>query len=344
MRAHLESPRRVWTAGFTYSWMSTMRARRIPETALCIAAPEDSPSFKAVPRHVPVMVDEILRDLDLKPGSVVVDGTLGLGGHALRMIEQIRPGGTLVGLDWDAEMLAYARKRLGNPEGVDVHLYHEDFRHIRPVMDLLNLEADAIVLDLGLNSAQIQDSERGFSFNEEGPLDMRMDKSKGEPAAAILNRLAPAQIEEALRDYAEERWARAIAKAIVNRRKAQPLRSTADLVECVLEAIPPGAREKRIHPATRTFQAVRILTNRELEGLEEGVRDAASTLSKGGVLAVLSYHSGEDRAVKHAFRSLSHSGFEELHRKPLQPGAEEESRNPRSRSAKLRSIRRIGRG
>lgn len=341
MRAYSESPRRVWSAGFTYSWMSTMRSRRIPTDSAFIVAPEDAHSFVQQPRHVPVMVEEILRDLRLKPGSVVVDGTLGLGGHALRMIEAIKPGGTLVGMDWDAQMLDLARKRLGSPEGVRLYLYHEDFRHVKSVLDLLGLRADAMILDLGLNTAQIQAPERGFSFNDEGPLDMRMDQSKGEPAAALLNRLAPAQIEEALQEFGDERWARAIAKTIVETRKARPLKTTADLVACVLAAIPPKARDKRIHPATRTFQAIRVMVNREFEGLDQAVRDAASALAPLGTLSVLSYHSGEDRIVKGAFRELSEQGFEELHKKPLQPAHDEIARNPRSRSAKLRSLRRL---
>jgi 16S rRNA (cytosine1402-N4)-methyltransferase len=202
------------------------------------------------------------------------------------------------------------------------------------------LKADGILMDLGLNSAQIADPSRGIAFREDGPLDMRMDRSAGEPASALLNRLSPDEIETILWNFGDERWARAIAKAIVARRKQAPLRTTADLVDVINAAVPAGARDKRIHPATRTFQAVRIAVNRELEDLDEAVTDAAMCLAPGGTLAVLSYHSGEDRQVKHAFRALAGEEFEEVLRKPQEPTTEEVLRNPRSRSAKLRLLRR----
>ncbi|AIE88162.1 16S rRNA (cytosine(1402)-N(4))-methyltransferase RsmH [Fimbriimonas ginsengisoli] len=298
--------------------------------------------------HDPVMLSEILEVLSLEPGQVVVDGTLGLAGHSLRFLDFIAPGGTLVGFDWDQSMLSEADTRLRekagkadreNP-GTRIELIHSDFREIGPVLDKLGLRPNGILLDLGLNSAQIEDPERGIAFKTEGPLDMRMDRSAGEPASALLNRLSPVEIERILFELGDERWAKAIAKKIVERRRESPLRTTTDLVEAVLAAVPPGARDKRIHPATRTFQAVRIAVNRELDGLDEALRDAAERLAPGGTLAVLSYHSGEDRIVKTAFRQLAEEDFEDVYRKPRQPAAEEISRNPRSRSAKLRAIRR----
>ena len=292
-------------------------------------------------RHDPVMINEIMEVLPLRPGATVVDGTLGLAGHSLRFLDRIRPGGTLVGFDWDESMLAEARKRIGNPEGADIHLVHQDFRSIGEVMDGLAKKADAILLDLGLNSAQVDDPARGFSFQATGPLDMRMDRSKGEPAAAILNRMSIHQIGDLLKDLGDERWSVAIARKIVERRKSSLLKTTQDLVDCVLAAIPPAARDKRIHPATRTFQAIRIAVNQELEGLEEAIRDAAEVLSDDGVLAVLSYHSGEDRIVKHTMRDLAQNGFEELTKKPRMAGQDETVRNLRSRSAKLRALKRL---
>jgi 16S rRNA (cytosine1402-N4)-methyltransferase len=291
-------------------------------------------------RHDPVMIQEILEALPLKPGATVVDGTLGLGGHSLRFLDRIRPGGTLVGLDWDEQMLAEATRRIGKPEGADIQLLHRDFRQISSVMEELGKQADGILLDLGLNSAQVDDPARGFSFQTPGPLDMRMDRTRGEPASALLNRMSTHQISEMLKDFGDERWAVAIARKIVETRKDKPLRTTQDLVDCVLAAIPAGARDKRIHPATRTFQAVRIAANQELEGLEEALRDAAASLKEGGVLAVLSYHSGEDRIVKHTFKDLARQGYEELSRKPRVATQEETLNNPRSRSAKLRAIKR----
>ena len=286
------------------------------------------------------MLDEVLAALRLRPGAVAVDATLGLAGHASRMADAVAPGGTLVGFDWDATMLAEATARLGEKAGTRFVGIHADYRAMRGEMDRLGLRAEGILMDLGLNSAQIEDPSRGIAFREEGPLDMRMDRSSGEPASALLNRLGPDEIEAILWTHGDERWARAIAKAVVARRKDRPLRTTADLVDVVLAAVPAGARDKRIHPATRTFQAVRIAVNRELEALDEAVADAASCLSLGGTLAVLSYHSGEDRQVKRAFRALDKDGFEDVLRKPQEPTPEEVARNPRSRSAKLRLLRR----
>ncbi len=292
-------------------------------------------------RHEPVMAAEILADLAPAPGHVVFDGTLGLGGHSARFAERIAPGGTLLGTDWDEAMLAQARMNLSAGQGVDLRLVHADFRDLPRLAQEFDLRADGILLDLGLNSAQVDDPERGFAFSKPGPLDMRMDRSAGEPASAVVNRMSPAQLEDTLRELGDERWARAIAKQIVDRRKVRPLKTTADLVDCVLAAIPPGARDKRIHPATRTFQALRIAVNGELDGLETALRELAETLRPGGAIAVLSYHSGEDRIVKRVFRELDGSGFEELHRKPLEASEAEIRRNPRSRSAKLRTLRRF---
>lgn len=296
------------------------------------------PFFKVMPQHDPVMLREILEVLPLRPGAVVVDGTMGLGGHSAEMLERILPGGILFGFDWDESMLEMARSRFaGAPEG-SVRFIHDAFGSIA---DHLDRKADAILLDLGLNSAQIDDSSRGISFKDDGPLDMRMDRSRGEPASALLNRWTMQQIEQVLWDNGDERWARNIARKIVERRKESPLRTTSDLVDCVLAAIPAGARDKRIHPATRSFQAIRIVVNGELEGLEEALHSSISCLAVGGVLAVLSYHSGEDRITKTVFREIAkREEYEELMRKPLTPTQEEVARNPRSRSAKLRAIRR----
>ena len=310
------------------------RLRRLLEVRGAVA--------RVMMRHDPVMLQEIVELLALRPGSVVVDGTLGLGGHTRRFIERVSPGGAVIGLDWDAAMLAEARARLGEPTEVRLHLVQASFEDIDRVLGELGLRADGVLLDLGLNSAQVDDPSRGMSFVGDGPLDMRMDRSSGEPAAALLNRAAPGEIERALLEYGDERWARAIARAVVARRKVSPLRTTADLVRCVMDAIPPGARDRRIHPATRTFQAVRIWVNGELDLLEAALQRAAATLADGGVLAVLSYHSGEDRIVKHVFRALSEGGaYEELVRKPLVAQPEEVRANPRARSAKLRARRRL---
>lgn len=302
------------------------------------------------------MATETLDHLRVGSGSVVVDGTIGLGGHSALICERLGADGALIGFDWDAAMLARAAERLAVGEAdsaaldtlryaaerpVRCRLVNADYREIPEALAALGFAgADGIVLDLGLNSAQLDDAERGLSFNAEGPLDMRMDRDRREPASALLNRLTPGQIETLLRDYGDERWARAIAKAIAERRKERPLRTTQDLVECVLAAIPPRARDKRIHPATRTFQAVRIAVNRELEGLEEALVRIGRVLNPGGTMVTLAYHSGEDRAAKRAFQSLSEDDFDVITRRPLEATEAERSTNPRSRSAKLRALRR----
>lgn len=301
----------------------------------------------ADPTHEPVMAEEVLELLPLRPGGLAVDGTIGLAGHGLRIAEKLAPGGLFVGLDWDETMLRIAEERLAGVKDVEKELFHTDYRGLPDALRKAAQAhgrkplADAILLDLGLNSAQIEDPSRGISFNYEGPLDMRMDRSTGEPASALLNRLSVHEIERMLKQYGDENWAKRIAQVIVDRRKIQPLRTTGDLVDCVLAAVPPAMRDKRIHPATRTFQAVRIAVNGELEGLDETFEEIALQLAQGGVLAVLAYHSGEDRAAKHAFRRLQQRGFEELFRRPRTPSENEIQRNPKSRSAKLRALRRI---
>ncbi len=298
--------------------------------------------------HVSVMVPEVMAALALRPGMLAVDGTLGLAGHASHIAKEIAPDGVLIGLDWDESMLKIAEERLKvEAKSVKVRLFHVDYRDLRESLTTACTElgrpfgADAILLDLGLNNAQIEDPDRGISFRFDGPLDMRMDKSAGEPASATLNRLSVGEIEQLIWDLGDERWARKIAQVIVERRKTAPLRTTFDLVDCVLAAIPAAKRDKRIHPATKVFQAVRIYVNRELDELEEAVKDAAECLLPDGTIAVLSYHSGEDRAVKRAFRSLSSTAeYQELYRKPLTPGEPELKANPKSRSAKLRGLRR----
>lgn len=293
----------------------------------------------AMAKHDSVMVREVLGALQLRPGATVVDGTLGLAGHSREFLKHLSPGGTLIGFDWDRSMLDIAKANLAEEEHhATVELVNDNFFTI--ATHLKGRKADAIFFDLGLNSAQVDDPERGISFKDDGPLDMRMDRSRGEPASALLNRWTEKQIEDALFKFGDERWARAIAKKILERRKVSPLQTTSDLVECVLAAIPAGARDKRIHPATRSFQAIRIVTTGELDGLGEALQDSASCLAPGGVLAVLSYHSGEDRIVKQTFREIAGEEFEDLYKKPLVPSQEEITRNPRSRSAKLRAIKR----
>lgn len=300
------------------------------------------------PTHVPVMLNEVLEVLPLVPGATVVDGTLGLAGHAAEMAKRISPGGRLVGLDWDKDMLERAKAKLAEIKDVDVRTAHSDYRAIPEILARIageperNPVADAVFLDLGLSNVHIEDPSYGISFLREGPLDMRMDRSKGEPASAWINRASSREIEDVLFSLGNERWARRVAQVVVERRKVRPIQTTTDLVECVLAAIPAAKRDRRIHPATRSFQAVRIHSNKELDDLEEAMKKIAEVLKKGGVMCVLSYHSGEDRAVKHAFRDLSKAGnFQEVFKKPLGPSQAEINLNPKARSAKMRAIRRV---
>ncbi|MBX3115358.1 MAG: 16S rRNA (cytosine(1402)-N(4))-methyltransferase RsmH [Fimbriimonadaceae bacterium] len=298
--------------------------------------------------HVSVMAAEVLATLPLKPGVTAVDGTLGLAGHAKMIAERIAPGGMLIGLDWDSQMLAEAESRLSDVRDVEIKLFQCDYRQLRAKLESACNEsgrapvADAVLLDLGLNNAQIEDPARGITFKQDGDLDMRMDRSSGEPASALLNRISPGELESALWNFGDERWARKISQVIVERRKSKPLRTTADLVDCVLAAIPAAKRDKRIHPATRTFQAIRILVNGELDELEEAIFDAGLALAVDGVMVILSYHSGEDRAAKHAIKNLVSTGsFESVFKKPLRPQDAEVAANKKARSAIMRAVRRI---
>lgn len=298
--------------------------------------------------HVPVMAREVMDVLPLRPGATAVDGTLGLAGHGKMICERITPGGVFVGLDWDAGMLAEAKVRLSEVESVGLYLYQTNYREMSSFLARACAEAgrepfaDAILLDLGLNNAQIEDGDRGISFRQEGDLDMRMDRSQGEPASALLNRISPIELEKALWNFGDERWAKRIAEVVVDRRKLKPLRTTEDLVDCVLAAVPAAKRDKRIHPATRTFQAIRILVNGELDDLEGCLVDAANCLAGDGVMVVLSYHSGEDRAAKLAIKQLVRTGeFESIYKKPLRPQADEIAVNGKARSAIMRAVRRI---
>jgi len=292
------------------------------------------------------MVAEVLEVLPLFPGALVCDGTAGLGGHAIEIAKRIRPGGILVLVDRDASMLEIARRRVESVGEVAVIARHAHFAMIPTIVDEVCRQSgrpvgmDAALLDLGVCSAQLDDPQRGLSFATSGPLDMRLDRTQGEPASRLLQRLTEGEIENILLKYGDERWAKRIARVIVGRRKQKPIETTEDLVACVLEAIPPAKREKRIHPATRTMQALRIFVNGELERLDHTIESIAALLKPNGVLAVLAYHSGEDRIVKNSFRTLSQQGFTPLSSKPMRPTEEEVRKNPRARSARLRAIRR----
>ena len=286
--------------------------------------------------HVPVLLAETLELVAVRPGGLYVDGTVGLGGHAAAVLRASAPDGRLLGLDRDGETLERARARLAEFGG-RVRLEQGDFREIKE--RLSGEEAAGILLDLGVSSAQLDDAGRGFSFQAEGPLDMRMDRSAGTTAGDLVNRLRERDLADLLYEYGEEPAARRIARAIAFARERKPITTTTELAEIVRRAAPrrrPGA----LHPATRTFQALRIRVNRELDGLGEAFERTAGCLGPGGRLAVIAFHSLEDRAAKEAFRALAARGFRILTRKPVRPGEAEVRANPRARSARLRAVRR----
>jgi 16S rRNA (cytosine1402-N4)-methyltransferase len=289
--------------------------------------------------HVPVLLDEVAFLLAPRHGGWVVDGTVGLGGHAERLLEGADDT-RLFGIDRDPEALARAARRLAR-FGARVILERGSFRHLAALAARAGVEhAAAVLLDLGLSSYQLDESGRGFSFQGEEPLDMRFDPEAGVTAAELLARLSAEEIASLLSELGEERHARRIARVLVEQRRRAPLRTAADLVSVVKRAVPRAAWSRRTHVATRTFQAVRMAVNDEPGALAEALPQAAALLAVGGRLGVISFHSGEDRVVKHAFRGLAGRGFVELEPAPVVAGREETTYNPRARSAKLRVLAR----
>jgi 16S rRNA (cytosine1402-N4)-methyltransferase len=287
-----------------------------------------------VARHEPVLLAECLEALAVRPGGFYVDGTVGLGGHARAILEASAPDGRLLGVDRDSEALAHAQQALA-PFGERARLEHAEFAGVPELLG--DSRADGILLDLGTSSLQLDSAERGFSFQADGPLDMRMDRSQHETAAEAVNRLPEPRLADVLHFLGEEPAARRVARAIVAARRRAPLRTTGELAAVVRRA---AHRRPGLDPATRTFQALRIHVNRELLGLADTLARLAACLAPGGRLAVISFHSLEDREVKQSFRALEPGGFRALLRKPLRPGDEEVRKNPRARSAKLRVLAR----
>jgi 16S rRNA (cytosine1402-N4)-methyltransferase len=278
------------------------------------------------------MPDEIVRWLDPRPGGVFVDGTLGGGGHTRALAERVGTAGRILALDRDPAAVAAAEQNLA---GLAVQLAHANFCDLLEVLKELEIkEVDGVVLDLGMSSDQLVDPARGFSFASPGTLDLRFDPTRGEPAYRLVNRLSAGHLAEMIHCYGEERHSRRIARAIVQRRRQRPIKTAVELAELVRQSVPRSAGGQRIDPATRTFQALRIAVNEELKSLEIALRRIPDCLRPQGRLAVISFHSLEDRRVKEAFRDDSR--YEVLTRKPIRPGAEEVERNPRASSAKLR--------
>jgi 16S rRNA (cytosine1402-N4)-methyltransferase len=292
--------------------------------------------------HAPVLLNEVLHWLTpVPPGTWIVDGTVGLGGHAAALMSQARES-RLLGLDRDAETLALAAARLA-PFGTRCVLRHADFRHLDAEARACGAApAHAVLLDLGLSSFQLERSGRGFSFQRDEALDMRFDTRRPLTAAELIRRTSEPELARIIHEYGDEPAARRIARRLVEARARAPIRTTRHLADLIASAIPPHRRPRRIHPATRTFQALRIAVNDELGSLEAALPQGAELLAPGGRFGVIAFHSLEDRLVKSTFRRLSHSGWRALTRKPLRPSDDEVHTNPRARSARFRVLERGG--
>lgn len=288
--------------------------------------------------HEPVLLKEVLAILEPQFGQVVVDATLGSGGHAQEILQHLGPKGRLIGIDQDPEALQRARENLKLFPTVE--FIQENFRKLKEILSSLNLsKVDAVLLDVGVSTEQLEEGRRGFSFLKEGPLDMRMDPRRPYTAGDILNGLSQGELEKLFLIYGEERWARRIAARVVQERNRKPIETTTEFVRIIRETVPYASRFGPRHPAMRVFQALRIHVNEELEALREVLPEALEVLRPGGRMAVISFHSLEDRIVKQTFRTWGESGAVRiLTRKPLRPTPEEVQRNPRSRSARLRGI------
>jgi len=295
-------------------------------------------------RHVPVLPDEVAGWLIAGDANIFLDGTVGYGGHSSRLLESAGDDAVLVGIDRDEEALSYSKARLAG-FGPRAILVKGDFVNVKQILRKVDVHAiDGALFDLGVSSPQLDNPNRGFSFQEDGPLDMRMDRSAGAAAGQLVNELSESELADLIFQYGEERFSRRIARAIVRARERRALASTQDLTAVIRDSVPAAYRYGRIHCATRTFQALRIAVNRELDVLESAIRDTVDMLRPGGRLAVISFHSLEDRIVKHTFRALAerpHPLVAVLTKKPQVPSEAECRANPRARSAKLRVVERL---
>ncbi|MFI5359533.1 MAG: 16S rRNA (cytosine(1402)-N(4))-methyltransferase RsmH [Halanaerobiales bacterium] len=306
--------------------------------------------------HKPVLLEETIEYLNCKKDGIYIDGTLGRGGHTEVILEKLQGTGMLIGIDRDIEAINKVKERYGNLE--NLFLFHDNYVNIPAIMEKMGIkEVDGMLFDLGVSSPQFDNPERGFSYNYDAPLDMRMDQEQKLTAADLVNGYSQEELTRIIRDYGEEKWASRIAEFIVNYRKRKPIESTLELVGIIKAAIPAAARRTGGHPARRTFQALRIATNDELNQLEEMLDRVVPYLRKGGRICVISFHSLEDRIVKNKFRELAwkctcppdfpvcvcgqKAELKIITRKPVTASEEELGDNPRARSAKLRVAEKI---
>nr|HID59098.1 16S rRNA (cytosine(1402)-N(4))-methyltransferase RsmH [Desulfobacterales bacterium] len=307
--------------------------------------------------HIPVMVGEVVHFLGCAPGKTFVDCTIGGGGHARAILEASHPDGCMIGIDRDPKAVLEARRAL-RQYGPRIRIFHEDFVNLRKILlQEGKTRVHGILLDLGMSLYQLQESGRGFSFKYDEPLDMRMNPNSGITAEELVNKTPEKGLSVIIKRYGEERWSRRIAKRIVESRAREPIRSSRRLAEIVCAAVPRGSCSQRIHPATRTFQAIRIAVNQELKQLEIFLDDVADHLLPKGRICIISFHSLEDRIVKQRFRALEKGckcpphlpyctcnkepKIRIITRKPIRPAPEEISKNPMARSARLRVAERL---
>ena len=307
-------------------------------------------------KHVTVLLNEAVDILDIKPEGIYVDGTLGGAGHSLEIVKKLTSG-KLICFDQDINAISAAKEKLKDFMDKTI-LVHSNFENLREELNKLGIESiDGFLVDLGVSSHQLDVPERGFSYMQDAPLDMRMDNNAEFSAYDVVNTYSEAELKRVIKDYGEENWSARIAKLIVERRATMPIRTTFELVDAIKAAIPKKMRDENQHPAKRTFQAIRIEVNRELDVIEKTLRAAVEMMNEGGVLAVITFHSLEDRIVKNVFKKLQYSCtcppefpvcicnskqvVEIITRKPILPSENEVEMNPRSRSAKLRAARKL---
>ncbi len=312
--------------------------RQLVKTAQTIACME---SASDVGYHEPALVASVLRFLAPRPGAVIVDATCGTGGHSLSILPRLLPTGRLIAVDRDAEALGVAKRRLAEFDP-QVTFHHGNFRDLPEILQALNIpRVDGLLLDLGMSSLQVDQPERGFSFLKEGPLDMRMDVQQDTTAATLVNRCSAEELANLLTTFGEERFARRIAQRIVAERRKDPITTTTQLAQLITRAVPSRSGRARLHPATRTFQALRIAVNDELGALETLLAALPALLAPKARAVMLSFHSLEDRRVKHAFAKGDEEGlWNRLTKKTIRASTDEVSRNPRARSVKLRAVER----
>jgi 16S rRNA (cytosine1402-N4)-methyltransferase len=307
--------------------------------------------------HVSVLLNECIEGLKIKPNGIYVDGTLGGAGHASEVCKYLSEKGQFIGIDQDKNALVVSRERLSTASP-KVSIVNSNFESISSVLNDLDIEKiDGMLIDLGVSSHQLDEPTRGFSYMHDAPLDMRMNQEDTYTAYEVVNQLPENELFEIIKSYGEERWAKRIAEFVVKRRESSPIHTTYELVEVIKGAIPHGARKDGPHPAKRTFQAIRIAVNRELEIIEPTILQVVERLHSGGRLCIITFHSLEDRIVKHTFKKLEDPctcsknfpvcvcgqtpKIKIISKKPVLPSEEEIERNPRSRSAKLRIIEKL---